>query len=136
MESGLKSYGFEIKGSGTCDGNGTITVRASAWDNPDLWDEVDVVISGQGTDCGTGREENHSGQLMIYPNPARDLLYLEGIPEGAGQLFVTDITGRICLSQFCKETRAELILSGLDPGVYYLKITGKQEVVTRPFILE
>ncbi len=136
VEYGLKSYGFEIEGSKTCDGNGTITVRASAWDNPEIWDEVEVSISNQGTACGTGLEEGMYGKIKMYPNPAQNILHLEGIPEAAVQLEVTDITGRVCFTQTCSGTSARLDLTELEAGIYYLRIFGKDELVTRTFIHE
>jgi chitodextrinase len=132
----VMSYGFDLKGSGTCEGNGIITVRASAWDNPEVYDEVDITISGQGTDCEVGFGNQHDGSLKIYPNPARDILMVDGLPENAEQMEVTDITGRICLSQICNGPQADVDLSGLDAGIYYLRISGRDEVVVRPFIRE
>jgi len=131
-----KSYGFEVKGSGTCAGNGTITIRATAWDNPEIFDEVEINISGQGTDCGVGVSDQKNMQVRIYPNPAGNQIFVENVPEGANQMEVTDITGRICLSQVCNGPISELDLSGLDKGIYYLRISGKDQVLTQPFIKE
>ncbi len=131
-----KSYGFEVKGSGTCAGNGTITVRASAWDNPEVYDEIEINISGQGTNCNVGTGEAFAGSLRIYPNPAREVLFIDGIGDGAEQLTVTDITGRVCMSRVCAAPQADLDISGLDAGIYYLRIQGRQQVVIRPFVKE
>lgn len=132
----LKSYGFELRGSGTCEGSGIIKVRATAWDNPEIYDEVEVIITGQGSNCSTDILEGEGRALRIYPNPADDLLYLEGLPEGVEQLEVTDITGRRYLVEACTETSTNIDLSELNAGVYYLKIYGQNGTLSRSFICE
>ena len=132
----VMSYGFDLRGSGTCAGNGTMRIRATAWDNPQIFDEVEVTISGQGSDCGVGVNRAADERLKIYPNPARDLLYVDGLPEGADKLEVTDIGGRICFSRDCKGKSADIDLSAFDAGIYFLKISGTEGVVVRNFICE
>ena len=97
---------------------------------------ADITISGQGTDCDVGFGDQDEGSLRIYPNPAGELLYVDGLPDNTVQIEVTDITGRICMSQMCNGPQAELDLSGLDAGIYYLRISGRDAVVIRPFIRE
>ncbi len=133
---GWKSYGFEVQGSGTCDGNGTITVRASAWDNPQVFDQVTINISNQGTDCETGLYDDTEGQLKIYPNPALESLYLTNLPTSAGKVVITDITGRMCLSQMCTGPEFELDLSVIEAGIYYVSFAGQDVHVTKMFIRE
>ncbi len=130
----VQSYGFDLKGSGTCAGNGTVKVRATAWDNPLIYDEVEVTISGQGVDCGVGIRDDGEGEPRLYPNPAHDLLYVEGLPVDVQHLQVTDITGRICFLQDCKGGRVEIDLTRFEAGFYYLEITGTQAAIIRPFV--
>ncbi|MDX2430860.1 MAG: T9SS type A sorting domain-containing protein [Bacteroides sp.] len=132
----VMSYGFDLKGSGTCAGNGTIKVRATAWDNPEIYDEVEVTISGQGTDCGVGLNDPEGTGLKIYPNPARELLHVDGLSQGVVLLEVTDITGRICLLQDCANAQADIDLSGFEAGVYYLRISGSDAIIIRPFVVK
>jgi chitodextrinase len=130
----LMSYGFDLKGSGTCAGNGTIKVRASAWDNPDIYDEVEITISGQGSDCEVGFSDPEGVRLRIYPNPAGEMLYIDGLPAYTEHLEVTDITGRLCILKKCSGPHTDLDLSGLEAGLYYLSISGRDGSVIRPFI--
>lgn len=133
---GLKSYGFEVMGSGTCDGNGTITVRASAWDNPEVYDEVVINISNQGTDCNVGVTAPPDQPFCLYPIPARDILYVEGIRNGGYILVITDITGRRCLIESLTDLPAKLDITTLESGIYYLSITGIEETFIRSFVKE
>jgi len=132
----LMSYGFDLKGSGTCEGNGTMRVRATAWDNPDIYDEVEIAISGQGSDCEVRFNDPEGVRLRIYPNPAGEMLYIDWLPAYTEQLEVTDISGRLCISKECNGPQAELDLSALEAGFYYLRISGRDGVVIRPFIRE
>jgi hypothetical protein len=133
---GLRSYGFEVMGSGTCDGNGTITVRASAWDNPEVYDEVTMEISGQGTDCSTGVGTADGTSFRLYPNPAGDHILLEGLPAGTFRVEVTEMTGKHVLSVRCQGDNRELDISGLPSGFYFLTLTGKDRITTAAFVKE
>ncbi|MCK4750541.1 MAG: T9SS type A sorting domain-containing protein, partial [Bacteroidales bacterium] len=136
VDYGVKSYGFEIEGSETCDGNGTIKVWASAWDNPLVRDSVEVTISNQGTDCGTGQEDYKPDQFRIYPNPASETLYMDNFPEWPVNVSVTDLAGRICISQFCSGPVAELDLSAIKSGIYYVNFTVQDKVQVLKFFIE
>jgi hypothetical protein len=133
---GLKSYGFEVAGSGTCDGNGTITVRATAWDNPEVYDEVTMEISGQGTEGSTGMTAQQGIPFRLYPNPAGDHLILEGIPSGTERVEVTEMTGKSVISMRFSDTERELDISGLPTGFYFLNVIGSDHVSTASFVKE
>ncbi|HER07297.1 MAG TPA: T9SS type A sorting domain-containing protein [Bacteroides sp.] len=133
---GLKSYGFEVQGSGTCDGNGTVTLKAMAWDNPEVYDQVTINISNQGTNCGTGTEDSPGRYFSLYPNPASENLYLENLPGHTGLILVTDLTGRKCMTRNYAGSSLELDLSGLTPGLYDLSVTGTGDIVHRKFLKE
>ncbi len=132
----LMPYGFDVRGSGTCNGNGTVRVRAHAWDNPAVYDEVEVTISGQGSNCNVGIEGSMKEELRIYPNPASGLLYVSGLPDGTKKLEVFDIGGRLCLSAESVDKEAEIDLSDFDSGLYLLKVSGSRELLIRKFICD
>jgi chitodextrinase len=133
---GLKSYGFEVQGSGTCDGNGAVTLKAMAWDNPEVYDQVTINISNQGTNCGTGVEDGEGCSVILYPNPAGEQLYLENLPVQRGILMITDLTGRKCLVRNFSGSSLELDLSEIPPGIYNLSIIGAGGIVHRKFMKE
>jgi hypothetical protein len=131
---GLKSYGFEVMGSGTCDGNGTITVRATAWDNPEVYDEVTINISNQGTDCQTGARDPSANGLKLFPNPAGEKLFLTDLPPGTEQVLLTDLAGKRCHTAISQGGEAELDISHLEPGYYYVTVVGNDVVLQSAFI--
>ncbi len=130
----LESYGFLVQGSGTCDGNGTVTLKAMAWDNPDVFDQITINISGQGDNCGTGLTEHSYSQLKIYPNPVDDHLYMKDLPAIKNRIMITDLLGRQHFTQLCHEPAIELNVSRLPAGIYILNIIGPDGILIRRFI--
>lgn len=103
-------------------------------------------ISAGGNCCsvplGTGIIENSlSENISISPNPASGKFNLQASPSSGGinfqSLTVYDIFGKIILNNQEPETRnTELDLSNHPKGIYFLKISGDKEVVTRKIVLE
>ena len=65
--------------------------------------------------------------LIIYPNPCRDILYIEGLREGE-QINIYNIHGQLQLTSF----NSQLSTLNLSPGVYIIKCGDK----TTKFIRE
>lgn len=59
--------------------------------------------------------------LQLVPNPVRDYALVSGLPAGLCQLLLYNATGQRVLSMRA-EGSARLVLSGLSPGVYLLKV--------------
>lgn len=70
--------------------------------------------------------------LIIYPNPANELLNIQGLEMGSN-IELYDVMGRLVLQQECNSTTTKLDLEYLTSGVYTLKITTKEgkEVITK-----
>lgn len=71
----------------------------------------------------TGTEDLVWENLHIYPNPANDEVYINGINDpkfAKAQLF--DVTGKRVLRNHDLTSNSELDVSALQPGVYILKI--------------
>jgi len=101
-----------------------------------LCDEIGTC--GIRTSVVTGREDFiHSGQVKIYPNPARDILILE-----TGELFVKrwqvlDVSGKIMLSQSIESRgREQIDIKTLDAGLYLIRLHTGKAVITKRFIIE
>jgi hypothetical protein len=130
-----RTYGYDITGSGTCDGNGDITLKAMAWDNPEIFDEVTINISNQGTDCGSGIHEYGINSLSIYPNPAGDVLLIEKLmPGDRFTIVVSDVLGRRQITKVITGRTCSLDISALETGIYYLSIQSSTETICRQFI--
>ncbi|MBP6825206.1 MAG: CotH kinase family protein, partial [Saprospiraceae bacterium] len=70
-----------------------------------------------------------SGALRVWPNPARDALFVRLEHEGGAQIRLSDVFGKIVLEENMPGMETLLTVSSLPAGVYSLEITangGKQ----------
>ncbi|SCX91756.1 T9SS type A sorting domain-containing protein [Flavobacterium caeni] len=84
----------------------------------------------QTTEGGIGlmRATNLSAQqftpsqtISVWPNPSRDVFWLEGVPSQS-DILVCDLKGQVVLQAQTQTTSASVDLSGFASGVYVLKI--------------
>jgi len=130
-----KSYGYDIIGSGTCDGNGSIMLKAMAWDNPEVVDEVTINISNQGEGCGNGVVDQMGSLWRIYPNPAGNILQIDKIGhDNHARIIVSDLLGRKHITKMMTDQCCTLDISALAPGIYYLNIKTSKGTVCKPFV--
>lgn len=123
-----------VESSGHQNGNGLITLRASALDNPDIYDEIDIMITGQGT---TGVITNlKKNRVEVYPNPSKGYFSLKiyhSTPES--RLWITDLTGRIVNEFDAHQLSSVLSFGGqLKKGVYILNYSDENVRVSRTLI--
>lgn len=116
---------IRITSTGTCSGNGTISIKASAKDNPLVSDEANITISNQGTDCGSGIDPmKHKTLWSIYPNPCKEGM-ITLTCQGADiktKITIRDLTGRI-IDQYLLEGNPERIdSSNWGKGIYLISL--------------
>lgn len=84
-----------------------------------------------------GQEERWAGRLKLYPNPASDRVYLEGLP-GEMQIRLYDILGRPAATFTAGGSSAEFDTGGLPEGFYLARFsdpTGADCGVTRKILI-
>ncbi|MBR4738374.1 MAG: T9SS type A sorting domain-containing protein, partial [Bacteroidales bacterium] len=59
--------------------------------------------------------------IKLYPNPASDIVVLEGV-EGKAEVTVTDLVGRVVLKQAVSEGRNVIDISALSVGTYFVRV--------------
>lgn len=67
-------------------------------------------------------EKNPKIALNVYPNPTSNLLYVELMNEGSGNLIVRDLLGKSVLRSSLSSQRNEISLLPLQNGVYVYEI--------------
>jgi hypothetical protein len=78
---------------------------------------------------------NEAGKdyFKIYPNPSEKMLHIETNASGNWQAIITDVKGsQINQIHFNKST--QLDISNYSPGVYYIQLTGKENVLNYKFM--
>jgi uncharacterized delta-60 repeat protein len=76
-----------------------------------------------------------TGNVSIYPNPAQNILHVEGLSANA-KLTVVDFNGNIKSQAVANASSYNLNIASLYAGNYLLKIEMNGEVVTKQFVKE
>jgi hypothetical protein len=63
-------------------------------------------------------------QLNVYPNPCRDILYIDGVNYGE-TISIYNIHGQLLISQTLNTPTASIHIPHLAPGVYIIKQQNK-----------
>lgn len=72
-------------------------------------------------------------QLSIYPNPAKEVIYINNLTSDASAT-VTDVTGKQILS--LSHVQNSISVSGLSKGIYFISIKDADGVHTAKFVKE
>ncbi|MBK1897446.1 BspA family leucine-rich repeat surface protein [Chryseobacterium paridis] len=108
--------------------------------SPDVVNERNILISKGwifngdtlGGECRLlGVSENQFNNLSIYPNPAKDFIYIKNI-KAPGSYKVVDMSGRILIQNLLNNE--EVDISSLTKGNYILQITSKDKIQSLKFI--
>lgn len=114
----------------------TVTVR---WPSGIVDVVYDPLVNGVLTvvegDMSTGMNNRRPAQPMLYPNPAMDRLFLRDAEHwNGGEWCILDATGREVAGSTLQMHGIDI--SGLRPGMYRLRLTGKSGVSVRAFVKE
>jgi hypothetical protein len=77
---------------------------------------------------------NSDEKINIFPNPAEGILQVEFINNKPRDIKLTDIMGKIIITQSADETKAALKLDELNSGIYFLEITSDKGMSTKKFL--
>lgn len=72
-----------------------------------------------------GRNDLQNTQIKVFPNPAKDLLYIDTSLTSLTSVAIYDINGRLCLSSGNQTT---IHVGDLIAGVYFVKATTENGV--------
>ncbi len=68
----------------------------------------------------------------VYPNPAKDYVYVESLDQNINTIVLMDVTGKIISRTEVAEKTTAINTAGLTPGMYILSIESKdQKAVAR-----
>jgi len=105
-------------------------VGAIAFDNQgSIWFATDNGVSKLA--LNTGFDDFEQFGIQIFPNPATNIINLQGIPENS-TIHIYDINGKLLLTK--QETINQIDISNFQSGVYTLQIIGNNEVITHKLI--
>lgn len=99
-----------------------------AWQNPSLFGTARL----EPEEIITSVSRNHSFEVSVYPNPAKDKLTVEGI-EGVFNYTIFDNTGRAMLSGDASTT---IQLQSIQKGIYFLNVSQNDQKAIFKLIVE
>ena len=91
---------------------------------------IEVTTTDTGTSVNTLAEEN----IVIYPNPAQNHIYIEGL-ETSSTIDVFSITGAKLMRLDNQSGRVNLDVSALDNGMYIIKINSDKGVISKKIFI-
>jgi len=130
-----KSYGgdgHETAWSIISTADGGLAVAGSSGTNPDSWDvtgnhgQSDFwIVKLNGSKLGT-TESNSPEKPEIYPNPAKDIVYINHLPKQS-TLTIFDAAGRKISSKKYSEPNISINTSAFANGMYILQIDSAEK---------
>ena len=76
-------------------------------------------MTGQTTSVNA---ESLAESMVIYPNPAKDVIEISGDNNITSELTITDIQGKVMLNTLLQNNRMKLDVSGYNNGVYFVEL--------------
>lgn len=81
-------------------------------------------------------ENNIKNNISLYPNPAKDLIYLDNLPAGT-TIQITDMSGRKLQSQKYNNKKSSINTSQLTNGIYIIHAEHKgKNILSEKLIIE
>ena len=114
--TGLTTY--EIQVQANC-GNGNLSDWTAA-------------ITAQTTNVGIDNYLLNS--IKLYPNPANDVVNVQCTMYNVQSVEVIDVYGKVIKTMSVTENPTRINVSGLANGMYFVRVTTEQGVVTKQFV--
>jgi PKD repeat protein len=86
--------------------------------------------------CVGLNENGIATAIAVFPNPAKDVLNIEVANTDNYAVTVTNLLGKVILSEKSSKEKMNLNLSGVASGVYFLTIDAKGQKTTKKIIVE
>jgi len=74
------------------------------------------------TTASLGTQENTLNQIRIYPNPASERVFVEGIRGSDHKIEMISTEGKVVMTNVKIDSENGFDITGITPGVYYLNI--------------
>jgi len=86
---------------------------------------------------GTGINKLEEYGINVYPLPASNNLNIDNMPvTGTQKVEIIDVTGKVILSKNISDVNNDINVSGLDEGIYFLRLHMETEVINSRIAIE
>jgi surface protein len=79
-------------------------------------------------------ENDYTGLFEIYPNPTKDLIYVDSKASSSYKIVITSLNGQLIISEIMGGAKSQFDLSSFQKGVYLITIRSKYFVATRNIV--
>ena len=97
--------------------NGVFSVLVDVGGCVRLSEEINVTV--------TGIRDAYLSSVVLYPNPAADRISLQSLEEvfsSSKTVHISDVSGSLVREHLLAASESSIELTGLPPGVYYLRV--------------
>lgn len=84
----------------------------------------------------TGITDYDQQELVVYPNPVKDLLFISSFGQASPGYTITDVSGRVMIQAEYDGSTAGIDVSSLAPGVYILQVVEQNKIRNGKFVKE
>ncbi|MFA6059524.1 MAG: T9SS type A sorting domain-containing protein [Taibaiella sp.] len=95
------------------------------WTYADAYGNITTQVQHLVVNCPTGIDEMNASAMLLYPNPALDVVYIsfgKELPAHGYSIALYNVLGKRVLHQFISGTKQNISLAGLSPGIYSVSI--------------
>ena len=85
---------------------------------------------------GVGLENLSENSILVYPNPAKNLLTIQLGTSLKGSLNFTDISGKLIFSKEITSAQTQLNVDQLSAGTYFIQFNLEGQVLVKKLIIE
>ena len=86
------------------------------------------------TTTDVGIEEYLSNSIVLFPNPAKEVINVQCTMNNVQSVEVIDVYGKVINSLNVTENPTRINISGLANGMYFVRVTTDMGVVTKTFV--
>jgi hypothetical protein len=121
-----------LTATGLATDGATVTVRATTVDGSNIWKEITIPYSFDGTGIDVV-ETLRTTPLQVYPNPAKDWIRIAS-DETIQTVEVIDLMGKMLFKKSFDAPDVEISISGCPKGHYLLRVVTRQGIVVRKIV--
>ncbi len=135
-DGALKVY----KIPGTMNGTNTFDLNnwqfpngvGGSWENWSITNGVFSSVAGNAPDCILNNSDFENNKISLYPNPVKNILNIDNLIVGSCIIYNTQ--GKIVKE--INKLSNQIDVSNLSSGIYLIKITSDEKIITRKIIKE
>jgi hypothetical protein len=86
------------------------------------------------TTIGINGKAYHTEDLLVYPNPARNNVIIQ--LNAQAKIEVYNQTGQLVKTYKTLNNKLNMDISDLDSGIYFIKVSSNDQIITRKLVIE